>query len=118
MLLLPNVPFRGLPIVTNLVENGKEVRRPEVFTPGIAILVVSTGIVMGGFLAVGGVMSVLPARMMGPVEFASISSMRVKLVELITVRGTVLGRRGKEELTKLFNLLLSLLLARSKWRGW
>jgi len=93
MLLLLNVPVRGLPIVTNVVESGKEVRRPEVFTPDITILVVPTGIMMGRFLAVGSVMSVLPARMMRPVEFASISGMRIKLVELITVRGAVLGRR-------------------------
>ena len=117
MFLLPNVPVRGLPIVTNVIESGKEVRRPEVFTPGITGLMVSTGIVMDRFLAVGGVMSVLPARMMRPVEFASISRMRIKLVELITVRGTILGGRGKEELTK-FSLLLRLLLARGEWRGW
>ena len=64
MLLLPNVPLRRLPILTNLVENGKEIRRPEVFISGITILVVSTGLVMGVFLAVGDVVSVLPARMM------------------------------------------------------
>jgi len=87
------------------------------FTPGITILVVSTGIVMGGFLAVGCLMAVVLARMMRPVEFTGIGGMRVKLVELITVRGAVLGRRGKEELTK-FSLLLRLLLAGGKRRGW
>ena len=61
MLLLPKISVGGSPIVTSLVEDGKEVRRSEVFTPRITIQVVSTGIVLGGFLAVGGVMSVLPA---------------------------------------------------------
>jgi len=117
VLLLPNAPIRRLPIVVNLAESGKEIRRPEVSLPGITILVVSTGIVIGVFLAVGGVMSVLPAQMIRPIGFASVSGMSVKLVELITVRSTVLGRRGNEELTK-FSLLLRLLLGRGEWRGW
>jgi hypothetical protein len=116
MFLLRNVPLRRLPIVTNLVENGKEVRRPEMFISGITILA-STGIVMDVSLAVGDVMSVLPARMIRPMGFASISGMCVELVELITVRGTVLGRRGNEELTK-SSLLLRLLLVRRERRGW
>ena len=64
MLLFPNVPLRRLPTVANLVESGKEVRRSETFYLGIAILVAPICIVMGVSLAVGDVMSVLPARVM------------------------------------------------------
>ena len=64
MLLLPNIPFRRLPIVTNLGEGGEEVRGSEMFISGILILVASIRIVMAVSLAVGGVMSVLSARVM------------------------------------------------------
>ena len=92
MLLPPSFPCRRLPVLTNLVESGEEARRPEVFTPGITALAVSTGVVMGVFLAVGSVVSVLSARMMRPIEFTSVGGVCVEFVELITVRCTVLGR--------------------------
>jgi len=108
LLLLRNVPLRRLPVVTNLFENGKEVRRPEIFISGTTVLVGPISIVKHVPLAVGNVMSVLPAHMIRPVGFAGISRMCVELVKLITVGSTVLGR-GDEELSE-SGLLLKLLL--------
>jgi len=108
MVLLRNVPLRRLPIVTNLFENGKEVRRPKIFISGIAVLVGLVSILIHVPLAVRNVMSVLPAHVIRPMRFASISCMCVKLVKLITIRGTILGR-GDEELSESI-LLLELLL--------
>ena len=48
--------------------------------------------------------------------FVSISDMHVELVELITIRSTVL-RGGNEEVAK-SNMLLRVLLARRERRGW
>ena len=62
MFLLPNIPFRRLPIVTNLGEGGEEVRGSEMFISGILILVASIRIVIAVSLAVGGMVSVLSAR--------------------------------------------------------
>ena len=56
------VPFRRLPIITNLAENGKEIRRPEMLISCISVLLVSISLVVDVSLAVGDVMSVLPAR--------------------------------------------------------
>ena len=116
MFFVPNVPFGRLPVITNLVENSKEVRGSEILISGIAALLFSIGIVVHVSLAVGYVMSMLPARVMRPMMFASIGCMCVELVELIAVWGTMLGR-GNEELSK-SSLLLRLLLAGRERRGW
>lgn len=115
MFLVCDIPFRRLPIVTDLIENSKEVRGSEIFVSGITILFSSIGVVMNVSLAVGYVVSVLPTRVMRPVGFASISRMCIELIELITVRCAVLGRRN-EELPKP-SLLLRLLLVRRERRG-
>lgn len=116
MLLPRDVPFRRLPVITNLVENSKQVRGPEVFIFCITILLTLVGIVINMSLAVGYVVSVLPGRVIRPMGFANISRVCIELVELITVRSTVLGR-GNKELSK-SSLLLRFLLARREGRGW
>jgi len=109
MLLIHGIPFRRLPIVTSVVESGKEVRGSEIFISSITTLMCWIGIVIKVSLAVGYVMSVLPVRMMRPMGFTNIGSMCVELVELITIRGTVLGRCHEEVYKS--GLLLRLLLA-------
>ena len=62
MLLLRNVPLGRLPIVTNLAEGSEEVRRLEIFLSGITIVLASIRVVMDVSLAIGDMMSVMPAR--------------------------------------------------------
>ena len=115
MLFIHDVPFRRLSIVMSVVESRKEVRGSEIFISGITSLVSWVGIVIHVSLAVGYVMSVLPVRIMRPMRFTSIGSMCVELVELIAIRGTVLGRCN-EELSKLGVLLRLLLVGRERRR--
>jgi hypothetical protein len=113
---VPDVPFRRLPVITNLVEYGEEVRGLEIFVLDTTFLLFSIGIVVHVSLAVGYVMSMLLVGVVRPMMFAGVGCMSVKLVKLIAVWGTVLGR-GNKKLSK-SGLLLRLLLAGTERRGW